>query len=556
MTSDQRLRLDYILQTDVLEKVIPSVGADGWQSLYLSHGQHPDRFGLFCALVEAKTAKACLEHDSWDIQIGDGLPGFSQGWNEGREETTYHRFGALGGIRPLVIYRQFHGAFPGYPELCEEFRHYHDLAHDQKRNLLLDFDRSGYEIEVVRIASGKVEARLKYLREFQAGTGLYLGIYIDSVRYSNLTLGQIPPDQRELVHVDARARYTRHVVECDHIEEFATFSRLLAKVLLPPPNINQAGVWPFSEADRESEAEVSFIFGTDHDGRPVECTSNPNKLDNYFGANPGAPHYLTPIYFRRDVLSKYYADPDRYTVSDGHLSCLGLWGCQIDNNHPSHVVVFLGDLGRDLPPDERLHWKQFNVPPEGGVSEPNFRRSFLAQWSAPTAADLVFRQEYMHLNRAWQTQQGWFLFLPPEQGDEHLIDTVRVPVNNSQAELDAQVLSLAKLLVDSLNEKALEDQGGKAEAGDKGITKFARFLKTTNFKEGIAVVQLLRDLQTLRSTGSGHRKGSAYHKILADLGADARDKPMLFKALLQQATTALVALGRHYCPGYESIRPT
>ena len=44
-------------------------------------------------------------------------------------------------------------------------------------------------------------------------------------------------------------------------------------------------------------------------------------------------------------------------------------------------------------------------------------------------------------------------------------------------------------------------------------------------------------------------------QILADLGADARDKPMLFKALLQQATTALVALGRHYCPGYEPIRP-
>ena len=110
------------------------------------------------------------------------------------------------------------------------------------------------------------------------------------------------------------------------------------------------------------------------------------------------------------------------------------------------------------------------------MSEPNFRRSFLAQWSAPTAADLVFRQEYVHLNRAWQTSQGWFLFLPPEQGDEHLIDTIRVPVNNSQAELDAQVLSLAKLLVDSLNETALEDRGGKAEAGDKGI--IARSLST------------------------------------------------------------------------------
>ena len=556
MVSDSRVQLEYLLQTDVIEKMIPSIGADPWQPLYLSQRRHVDRFGLFCALLESSAAKACLEHNSWDIQIGDGLPGFSQRRNEGREETTYHRFGALNGIRPLVVYRHFHAAFPAYPELCEEFRHYHDLAHDHKRGLLLDFDRSGYEIEVVRIAPGEVTAQLKYLREFQAGTGLYLGIYIDSVRYSHLTLGQVPEDQRELEQVDARSRYTRYVVECDRVEEFATFSRLMAKVILSPPDITQAGVWPFSDTDREREAAVSFIIGTDNDGRPVESTSNPSKLDNYFGANSGAPHYLTPIYFRRDVLSKYYADPDRYTVSDGHLSCLGLWGCQIDNNHPSHVVVFLGDLGRDLPPDERLHWKQFNVPPEGGMSEPNFRRSFLAQWSAPTAPDLVFRQEYVHLNRAWQSSQGWFLFLPAEQGDEHLIDTIRVPVNNSQAELDTQILCLAKLLVDSLNEKALEDRGGKAEPGDKGITKLARFLDSTNFKEAAGVVQLLRDLQTLRSTGSGHRKGSAYQKALTKLGADPRDKPMLFKSLLQQATAALVALGRHYCPAYEPVRLT
>src|SRR2546422_7672542 len=48
------------------------------------------------------------------------------------------------------------------------------------------------------------------------------------------------------------------------------------------------------------------------DGEPVEHTSNHEKLGNYFGANADAPHYLTPIYFRKEVLGKYYADPDRY----------------------------------------------------------------------------------------------------------------------------------------------------------------------------------------------------------------------------------------------------
>lgn len=124
----------------------------------------------------------------------------------------------------------------------------------------------------------------------------------------------------------------------------------------------------------------------------------------------------------------------------------------------------------------------------------------------------MFREEYVHLNRAWQNSLGWFLFLPPERGDEHLIGTIHVPVNNSQAELDAQVLTLTKLLVDSLNEKAIADRLDEAEAGEKGITKFGRFLHATNFKEAKAVVQFLRDIQTLRSTGSGHRKGSKLPK--------------------------------------------
>ena len=90
---------------------------------------------------------------------------------------------------------------------------------------------------------------------------------------------------------------------------------------------------------------MAFIIGVDEDGNSVEHTSDPDTLANYFGANPGAPHYLTAIYFRREVMAKYYAEPERYNVSDGQLTCLSLWSCQIDKDLSSHVAVFLGDLG-------------------------------------------------------------------------------------------------------------------------------------------------------------------------------------------------------------------
>ena len=265
---------------------------------------------------------------------------------------------------------------------------------------------------------------------------------------------------------------------------------------------------------------MAFIIGVDEDGNSVEHTSDPDTLGNYFGANPGAPHYLTAIYFRREVMAKYYAEPERYNVSDGQLTCLSLWSCQIDNDLSSHVAVFLGDLGRDLPYEERLHWRQFNVPPEGGVSETNFRRSFLAQFTDAQAPDLAFRSEYAKIVREWEKAHGWPLFLPLSLGDAYLLDTVRIPVTNSQAEFDEQVGHLTKLLVDSLNEKELAERAGVLEEGTKGISKLAGFLESTQFPERQSIIQLLRDLQPLRSTGSAHRKGSAYEKIIAKLGVD------------------------------------
>lgn len=550
---DKRNSLEYILQSDLLTGFIPALGTDQWQALYVSQDSRPDRFGLYCALLNDSAAKQAVQRDGWDLKIGDGLPGFSGGYTQdGTMQATYHRFGDSRGPRPLVVYREFHGAFANYLELCEEFRHYHNLAHDTKRNLLLDFDKSGYEIEVARLAPKRIDVRLRYLKQFLAGTGLHLGIYIDSVRYSKISLDHIPQDQHELVLQEDLRRYRRNVVKCDHMAEYATFSRVLSTVLIAPGPQEKAGIWPF---EPEDEREVSFIIGVDNEGEPIEHTSNHEKLANYFGANPEAPHYLTPIYFRKEVLGKYYADPDRYGVSDGRLSCLGLWGCQIDNNHPTHVVVFLGDLGRDLPYDERLHWKQFNVPPEGGVSEPNFRRSFLAQWAAPAAPDLVFRQEYLRLRGCWKESQGWALFLDPQSGDTHLLETVRVPLTNAQSELDEQVLTLTKLLVDSLNEKEIELHGGRAEPGEKGISKFARFLEHSGFQEREGVISFLRDLQNLRSAGSGHRKGTRYEGIVADLGIDPDNKPAVMKRLLEEATVALLALGIHFCRDYAPVEP-
>lgn len=539
-SKDYRVDIDHLLQRDVITQFIQHVGKDAWQVVYAIDDKPPDRFGVFSALLESQAVQEALDKDSWDLPIGDGLPGFTQTRQAGKQTTTYHRFGTEC-IRPLVICRHFHGAWPSYIELCEEFRHFHNLAEDQKNQRLLDFDESGYEIEVAKISERRVEINWGYLRRFLAATQLHLVVYFDSVCYSRMNLEDVPEKQRLLEHRDATSRYSLHVRECDFHKEFPTFSRLLGKVIIAPPPIEACGKWPFDE--ERMEQEVSFVIAENPDGTLVEHTSNPDKLASYFGTNPGAPDYLTKVYFRREVLQKYYAEPERYSVEDGYLRCLGLWGMQIDNSHPTHVVAFLGDLGRDLLYRERLHWKQYNEPPpyDAEISETCFRRSFLAEFSDPSSVDLIFRNEYRKLNHAWRERFGWPLFLDPAPGDEHILEAIHVPVTKSQRELDEQILWSAKLLVDSLNEAELV-KGFPENREKRGIDKFESFLKSKQCNHVEEIVQPLRDLQRIRSTGTAHRKGQNYQEVINRLGLTGKSGPEVMRTVLERVVAMIRTL--------------
>ena len=50
---------------------------------------------------------------------------------------------------------------------------------------------------------------------------------------------------------------------------------------------------------------------------------------------------------------------------------------RVDNDHPERVIVWLGDLGRDLNTPERLHWQHYNIIPEGGISRTSYKRNIL-----------------------------------------------------------------------------------------------------------------------------------------------------------------------------------
>ncbi|WP_253281829.1 hypothetical protein, partial [Arcanobacterium phocae] len=152
-------------------------------------------------------------------------------------------------------------------------------------------------------------------------------------------------------------------------------------------------------------------------------------------------------------------------------------------------------------------------------------------------ADHMFGNLYSHVNREWEKKLGWPLFLSLSREDQYNLSHLRIPITDSQQEFDQQVLSLVKVLIDSLNEKKLRGKNG--ESAPKGIGKLQNWLECNSFKNYEEHIVFLRNLQELRSAGSGHRKGKSYSKISEKFGLTEKSTIDVFESVLLKANAFL-----------------
>ena len=173
------------------------------------------------------------------------------------------------------------------------------------------------------------------------------------------------------------------------------------------------------------------------------------------GENPEAPWDITPVYFRRQVLGRYYDEPDKYTVKDSRVEC-GMWGLKIDNHDSDKVCVLLRDLGISLPYTEQWHWRAHNIPPEGGVSQTFYRRMVKGEWANSDQPDLLFKQSYEQLQRACDEYLDWQLLKPLSSGDDYRLKRLRIFAVDEESHFKDSILDLANILIERLNEEHLE----------------------------------------------------------------------------------------------------
>lgn len=279
-------------------------------------------------------------------------------------------------------------------------------------------------------------------------------------------------------------------------------------------------------------------------GKIITHTCQPDKLANIFGTNSGVPLFLTSVFFKTAVLDKYRDEPSRYDVESCCLRCKRnggvLWSIPIDNQGEDCVSVFLGDLGH-LPYAQQLHFASQNIL-KGEVSETFFRSQIDAEFCDSTHPVAVFKSRYYKLRTVGWEELGWHLLLPLAEQDQHYMSSLKLLTHNEQKEFDEQVLSLTKILIDSLNEKALRRV---LLCEERGISLLDSVLKYRNVSDAEQHIKFLRNLQELRSTSVAHRKGDKYIKAVKRMGIDCFSLDEVIKILFLDAIRFLEFLSQN-----------
>ncbi|NOT06312.1 MAG: hypothetical protein HOP27_17100 [Anaerolineales bacterium] len=529
-------KAEWFLQEDIKKIIRGSLGKEPWITVYQNAKNDNEDMFFYSALIPNGETDEVLDKIEFDFSFPYfGIPS-TETDSENINQALYLRFGVSSGLEPLVLVRDFHGVKPSYTEVSQEFIHFHNLYHDVPKNRYIKISDDGREEEVITVSDSEIKVKLKYVKQYLAFKDMSLGIYFETTRFINENAEDIGL-LKEGDNIDRREDLY-HFGFWYRNEDFSSnkkaFSRMLGKKIITGMRKEDTGIYPFEEERLYQE----FIFGQDANGRDAYFTCNPDKLANFFGKNPDAPLYVTPVSFSKEVLHKYYDDPEKFLVEDGYLRCGGLWGLHMDNHHDDYVIVLLGDLGY-LSHAEQMYWKSFNIPPAGGFSEAIFKRFFLAEFADPETVDLVFKNTFVQMQEKWATKFGWSLFKSLNEGDEYHFTGLRVPLKNTQIEFDSQILSLTKVIIDSLNEQEIRKNVVEDISSLKGISKLEKYLESNGYKDYVEHIKFLRSLQELRSTGSAHRKSDNYLKAAHEFGLDKNNFIEVFTEILKQVIVFL-----------------
>ncbi|MDE0316674.1 MAG: hypothetical protein OXM61_17445 [Candidatus Poribacteria bacterium] len=401
-------------------------------------------------------------------------------------------------------------------ELYQKFRYSLNLEYDAEKGEYFFHDRTNdnEKVVVVVVNGNWVKIRFKQLQRFLKSEEIYLAVRFNCSEHSRFSMEDLGVNQH---HVDSENKeltdghlYWRYTYRESYKDEYQTESildviRLIGYAKIPK---NRTG----------------FIVGYDEYGSEIRY-----ELYDIRGAiyqNIGWSSNPTFVCFKKEVLDKYYIQDSKYSVGDLLLTWQDEGTVQhllpIDDDHDTVVWVMFSRLSL-LPYEEQVHWQAHNIAPKGKPSETYLNRYIPGRTSTESnRLEHRFRNRYSKLSQLCNKILGWHLLSPLGDNDAYRLRCLRIPSSDEQKDFDELILSLATILIDSLNQGCILELISKVEK-DKlkqkkenlgSLDYFESFLYSYDVKNIDKYISFLRKLQQLRSSGSAHRKGKKYEKLI------------------------------------------
>jgi len=283
-----------------------------------------------------------------------------------------------------------------------------------------------------------------------------------------------------------------------------------------------------------SNQYVDFVASDWRNKKTTTISTDPSQTTNYFEADKNElPFELSPAFFRPEVLLKYKADTDKYTVDERSITCRSAWHLRgYDINEAGQVHAYICDL-RSLPIQEQRYWKGFNEQPKASISKRAFTNDFKGQfWSDPSPLERL-KFKLQELSKA---DTKWWTLKEPE-----LLRKINSPVTNSKDEWAEACMNITKLVVEGLNNKFIKQYLRKLEIEFEkqlgSISLFEKLLSKTYEDEADRQLSSLRQAQLIRSKVKGHSSGTTAKSIVDSILADHES----FKAHFQNMCEGILA---------------
>jgi hypothetical protein len=440
--------------------------------------------------------------ESWAIQK-------SYGGGEGHRvylEAPLRHGKSLTGGEKLVFCRSFHGVQKSESpiELSQKLVHTLDLHFVPERNAYCRLDRFGDiedVIRVIRIESDSetesitaVTILARDLSTYMTLTDMALVYFFDFTRIKSGNFcgwGEHPRFEREAPDL---FYHGGHIGNASYVN-----GRMIVRSSISLKQL--VDEWKEeSHPTRKKEYAIFKIFDRKNNIE-VETSCAPEFLSNYY-QKTDLPWEISPAFFRPDVLHRFKADPEKYTLDDRSIGCRNAWHIKsYDINEAGQVHAYIGDLAH-LPIEEQRYWQSFNEWPKETISKRAYENDILGKFSSVYDPLHLLKYKIGKLNAA---PPDWWQ--PRSEGH---MDAARYPATDSSLEWANEIMAFDQLLVEGFLlkplRKVLETKGKKAETNWASLRVISEILVTSGqtTEEAKTLLAPLARLHALRSTLKAH----------------------------------------------------